>query len=626
MPDQPVFLVTTAIEDFWEASRPVVFLGDWCRRYSRKKTWEALDGEVLPDLWSERTAALGACEYAEKSYERLLGPLCQALNKLHGTHHAERYWRIVVGPWLQWFTAVLYERYATLRGALDRYPGLSSAGLEEASYVAPTDTSQFIALAKQDGYNLQLYTRVLEHFGVPLRLKPYQIVISEERPPRTDGVPSLRAWIRLLARGPVRAAQRFSALLFDAAHFPMTTQVRLAMESFGRILPIVERYGSSQVTTGPARCADLVLPLVPNDDFESFAAAVVVREIPRSFVEDFGAIGTAVRRGYPLRPRAILSANSWYENEPFKRWAAEAAERGTILLGTQHGGNYGSLDPMPDEDHEIAIVDRYYSWGWQRDGCEAAVVPMPAAKLAGRKHIGANNEKHGILYACTGRPRYRLHFPFTTGAFRDYLEWQARFLASLPETKRQKVTVRLHYEDHGWDIAHRLEERFSGLRFGDWRVPFGRALRQYRMYVGDHLSTTFAEALAADVPSVLFWNPEWNCLRPEAEPYYVTLKSAGVLHETPELAAATVDAVYADVEGWWNEPSRRKARQVFCDRFARTSKRPVQEWMAEFRRVLRSSPGQLNAEARRGPIRAEDEVVRGIEIGTRNDAAARERH
>jgi len=36
-----VFLATTALEDFWDVSYPIVFLSEGCKRYSRRAYWES---------------------------------------------------------------------------------------------------------------------------------------------------------------------------------------------------------------------------------------------------------------------------------------------------------------------------------------------------------------------------------------------------------------------------------------------------------------------------------------------------------------------------------------------------------------------------------------------------------
>jgi len=48
-------LVTTALEDTWPPeNHPVLFLGEWCRLYSRKFIWKELDAEILQYPWDDR--------------------------------------------------------------------------------------------------------------------------------------------------------------------------------------------------------------------------------------------------------------------------------------------------------------------------------------------------------------------------------------------------------------------------------------------------------------------------------------------------------------------------------------------------------------------------------------------
>ena len=35
-------LVTTALEETWDTKKPMLFLGEWCKLYNRKKYWEWL--------------------------------------------------------------------------------------------------------------------------------------------------------------------------------------------------------------------------------------------------------------------------------------------------------------------------------------------------------------------------------------------------------------------------------------------------------------------------------------------------------------------------------------------------------------------------------------------------------
>ena len=45
---------------------------------------------------------------------------------------------------------------------------------------------------------------------------------------------------------------------------------------------------------------------------------------------------------------------------------SETLEKGTKLIYSQHGGNYGNLRKNWFEDHEIEVSDYYLTWGWKK--------------------------------------------------------------------------------------------------------------------------------------------------------------------------------------------------------------------------------------------------------------------
>jgi putative transferase (TIGR04331 family) len=201
------------------------------------------------------------------------------------------------------------------------------------------------------------------------------------------------------------------------------------------------------------------------------------------------------------------------------------------------------------------------------------------------KSLPAGNAKQGILFTATHSPRYLLQFPHVPALFVEYLSWQSRFLSSMNIRLLTELRVRFHREDFGWDIAQRWKDFHPGIATDSWDITFRESLSDCRIYVCDHLATTFLEVLSANKPAILFWDPAINELRADAQPYYDRLRAAGILFDTPEAAAAGVNAVYDDITSWWNEPQRQEARQMFCSRFARTSASSVDEWAKEFVRI-----------------------------------------
>ena len=73
-------LVSTALEGSWGETEPVLFLGEWCRLYSRRHCWLALDAEVLPYHWDDRGKFINDREILRLLYERVLIEIGEKLN------------------------------------------------------------------------------------------------------------------------------------------------------------------------------------------------------------------------------------------------------------------------------------------------------------------------------------------------------------------------------------------------------------------------------------------------------------------------------------------------------------------------------------------------------------------
>ena len=67
-----MFLVTTADERTWEKNGKILFLGEWCKLYSRKHVWSKLDYETLPYHWNDRKKLFNDHKYICCVYERYL--------------------------------------------------------------------------------------------------------------------------------------------------------------------------------------------------------------------------------------------------------------------------------------------------------------------------------------------------------------------------------------------------------------------------------------------------------------------------------------------------------------------------------------------------------------------------
>lgn len=585
------FLATTALEEFWDISRPMLFLSETCRRFSRKSVWENLDAQVIPSPYASMAEVEAAWHRAVALYEELLEELADAMNDIHGTNHGLRYWRIILGPWLLFYVHVHLDRYLRITHALSLHPELTTIGLAKDSYVTPRDSIELVNLCKTDLYNVQIYSQILSFLGKSLNCKDYKPdsevrrLSKEKLTPKLFVLKSLNVFIK---KATLFTKDRPGVFLINS-YFSPEVELKLFFRSGGGIRLVSRK--PVQLSSCPVerdRRARIQGFLASGDNFRTYLKQVIPYDIPSAFVESFVGLNAEVEL-YPEKPSAIFSSNAYIFDEAFKVWAAKHAELGALLLYAQHGGNYGITRYLHQMDHEIAISDRYYTWGWPDAGFPGKVKPFSAAKLSGRSDVGADNRKQGILLAVTTYFRFLVQFPFIPELFEKYLCEQQLFIGSVDAILRSLLRVRMLAETLGWDLLERLKCAFPEVSIeqeGD--CNFIDSLYKCRLFVADHISTTYIEALSANVPTIMFYDEATYPVKEEAVPSLDLLRKAGILFDTPEAAAETVNLIYSDVESWWNESSRQRLRKEFCNRYGRKSNDAVGECLRELGGILKN--------------------------------------
>ena len=103
-----------------------------------------------------------------------------------------------------------------------------------------------------------------------------------------------------------------------------------------------------------------------------------------------------------------------------------------------------------------------------------------------------------------------------------------------------------------------------------------------RLIVHSYDSTGILETLSLNIPTLAFWENNFDHLRDNSKPYYQLLVDAGIVHLTPESVANKVNEIWDDVDGWWSKSTVQDARRKFCQLYARTSMNHVSELKSIF--------------------------------------------
>lgn len=555
---------------------------------------------ILDALWSDEQGAQVCCEQTEYHANQIVAALCEPLNNRHAVQRSLRYWTLLLTPWLHQYLSVVMERTHAVRRAQAIAPHVQTFGPDPAERFPVADTLDFALRAQHDPFNFAISADIAELCGVAVRRLPLSTGFAQsinQSPSRKRG------WVGAGLNWLARAFWRRQAVFATQSYLSISALFKLFCLSRGRFIPIHPPPMPSEKMQLDVNARDelfrgLSLPARTGHDWVSVAIGLLPIYFPWCFLEGFGRLQAFSRHHYPDQPRAILTANALYYDEAFKEWAGRSAERGTVLIGAQHGGNFGIQRYLLGRRFEVGIVDKYLAWG--KSGAEIpvahAVVTPP--QLIGTRRRGTTPSTTKLLYSMTLRPRFcaYVHPLFHPNEYARHLDWQIALLSGLQQSVLSDLVLRTHAEDLGWGMREKLSA-IAEFKYDTLALPFQECLTTSKLHLTDNLGTTFCESLARNVPTVLCINPDLHPLTDEATRVFGMLGEAEILFHRPVLAAAHLNRIWRDVDSWWQSNRVQNAVGEYCAGYAQVSQSPLKQWWAAV-----AAPQQTGARSSVGKI------------------------
>lgn len=561
-----VFLVTTALEKSWPEGNPVRFLGEWCRLYSRKKKWQSLDGDLLPFHWDDREKLNLDFDYLQEFNEELLDDLVMILNEIHNTEHNSKYWRILIGYWINTFTSVLYDRWYSIREATNQ-GGLSTIVFpSDLKSLAANDTAHFLELAGSNDY----WNHLLYLFCLPdnKKLKRVENNDSEciavfknsvSRPAQT----LLEKVKQFISKGLWLLKKKNNVVIFNS-YLSLRDKVVLNA-TFGQLPSLVDFLGKVRDIEYSSHFREWRLAdRVGQDDFKKFARQMAPKLMPRIFLEGYQiSKKDSEAVNLPKSPKVVFTAVSHYADDIFKLWAANVVSNGSKLLIGQHGGG------CPDKfnaslEYEISVADIFMSPGWS-DKNNKCIRPVGNFRTPYKATEQSTNPKGGVLICCGTMPQYAFDLrsmALGPQTIRNY-EHAFALVDLLSESQKTKLRVRCHPSDEGWDSKARWLARHPNIKFADTRKSIHDSMRSFSLIIATYRATVYVDSLTADIPTIMYWDPDFWEVIDAAKSVFTKLSDVGIFHTSPESVSQHLAEHSGKISEWWNSADVQEARLEF---------------------------------------------------------------
>jgi putative transferase (TIGR04331 family) len=551
-------------------------IGPWCLIGSRwiDEEWSRFDFIEPFENSEEEGRAANACAELIRFH---LTRLSNELNALHDETRCFPFWWTLLTPWLQHLVEASWRHWVHIERFVERHR------LKTLSYDTPAnmenidfefaDTRDFIyrGLRSRDvlswmmaGFLSDLAPDHWERRPIPAQT--FAGKNTETITPPTQSNAMKRLARRFLGRLPVTNVPGISV-----SSIPLSLYVNL--------LP--RKTGEEDFRGQPAEVAAVGFPPA----YLRWLERLIHQTIPRSFTKEFRAYDSSAANTRYHRGRLFVTAPTIFEDrQSFE--IAHALTAGERVVRTQHGSEYGIVDAFNIGWMNEYVNAAFLTWGWPgHKDFPGRFIPVSAPMLAGLKGRYKPRSRKIVLVGTSAvLVPFRIASAQRPSAMSDYRSDKALFINTLDAGIQRDLIYRPYKRGHS-DLPDQewLAEHVGSLAIHSG--PLSPLLLGSRLTVLDHPGTTLHVAMAANIPTVCFWRHGLFAPSAEQKPVFDLLKSAGILHDAPESAAAHVNRIAADVGAWWYNEKTQQARRIWSEQHARTDRIWWWSWLTALARI-----------------------------------------
>ena len=562
-------LVTTALEETWGNGASIYFLGDWCLRYERKHLLDELTYEVQDFHWKDRNKFHHDHEYLKELYERVLESLHSMLNELHNVERTKEYWRIIVGPWLLTWIAILWDRWESIRIALLHKYYIGTICLTTKDHdMIPNDYRESQQWSNNDSWNHWICSKIFQYIS-------YDYIINDENildkpPPISDKIDYkqyIKNWVdRILKMAPGK-----EKVLFTSSYFDLCSLILLSLKL--RQIPRLNYFfqKNSRFNNPVSVKRDLDLEMDARTDFERFLKSIILKNIPKAYFEGYEDLLTKTQK-ITSKASVILSANTYFNSELFKVCVAERKMNGARLIVSTHGG---SLYPKYYSfNHEESIADTTAVWHKPTHKNQLRLTPSKLLRV--KKYKTKNQGAITLVGLELSRYSYRWQSgPNSSLLLEDY-EQKLVFIRSLNSSSYSVLQVRPS-PDKGWKTRDRYIDDIGSDKISSGKTLY-EDIHKSKVVICTYPQTTFSEAMCSGVPTILLFTEQyWESLS-IFDPLVKHLKKAKIIFSDPSQAATHINNIEKDPMTFWNKTETVLAREAFFDMCCNVESSWLDDW------------------------------------------------
>jgi putative transferase (TIGR04331 family) len=479
--------------------------------------------------------------------------LSKELNKYHKRNYSLKFWKIVLLPYVNIMSYIIYDRYCVIN-RLIKVKNIDSYLVVEESknLLIFDDFFDFYNSLHNNFFNNVIFHHLLKFANVS-NFKFFKTKENKKNPLNNDRVylNKFKKYFSVLSNRQV---------VFYNSTLSFRTNFELYFKYF-----FFSDYEKLRVNSS----LDLNFRNKNKNkklNFQEILNFFLIKFIPKSYLESFDLIKNNRKNKFFKKASIFITSTSHLMDDYFKILYAniKRKKKNLRLIVLQYGCDY-ILKKESFANLSYELCDKQLNWGTFENKKKSVFIGANL-NLRSNKEIEKNKnyKKFKILYVCNDYPLYNyknISIKVGPDYYRHHL-FQEKFLKEIHPTIREKIDIKPYFINYGWDLEKRIkniDDKFSFLKEKNVKNLYSK----YDLIISSTPTTTFLESVYLNIPSItLFDNKIWK-LNSNAQNLFNKLKKHNIYFSDPFFAANYINLNFKTLKLNWYSSKCQKNLNIF---------------------------------------------------------------
>ena len=519
-------------------------------------------------------------KYLNILYEENLLNISTYLNKKHNKKFSNRYWRIILGPWLFTFISIIFERWSSLNYILKYNKDLDvSVYNYKKDEVIPYGIEDFNYFVNSNFWNHYIYSEILKFFfHDKINLVSIKKFKNEEKDTILKKIKFLSFKDRLfyfIFKFFYRMKENNRKYFIFSTYLSFFQEQSVSLKLFYGLSiskEIKSNFFYNQIKKTKKIDRKIDFYFSKTKTFENFLSQQIILNLPKTFLEYYDDVENFIKNSFlPINPKIIFTTYGINRNTVMDRYIATKVENKTKLILAQHGGCYGQYLFHWLEKNEIKISDTYLNWGWKEDKKN---IPFGIIKNVATYKASRHNRFIILEIRVRGIYSGRLDVISGFSKVNKYYTSIYNFISLIEDKKLLKIfRVKLHAKTFGWNEKESILKANNKIIFSN---PYTNTQKlNTNLIIHTGLSTGHLESLYVNRPILILLNTRFEPVRANSKKYIIEMKKLGILYEDPKELYLKLLSIYNNIDEWWSTEHIQNFRKNYIKKFAKPNSNKV---------------------------------------------------